>query len=248
MLVLTVADGVQTGRSYCEVSTDAPWSAEQAVAIGEAIEAFGDAANTGMLAGARLDPEGSRVVVTSNAGDAGPDNGHWAMSWRSIDAAASRILCELLEAQLAAGDFRVRVTLKPEAAAGSSRGRVIDPQALLYPGHVALPFSLDEDLPDPPPPEVMVRVDFREPLSDDILDDIASMFSCWKRIVELGAFPGSSPVEEGFPVADTYLVSPSLVECAVYGYAGPFEGYEVLLNGLVRVHRTQRAIIGVELE
>lgn len=238
-------------EAICDVVEGSQFPQGQEQALQEALDSFSHAANLGMFCGSRHEPERSSVVPIKPPVCALGERGRWRYHAQCIDVGAFKVLFNMLE-KIDAGptdDLSIQVM-------GVSRrsARVLestDLSQLPYPETTAeAAFTVEDNLAEPTAREVFVRVDFHNEVTKASAAIVFDVLDSWQEVVQRGGFPGPPGSERHgvLTLAEHYLVSPYLIEFAIYGYIGPTESYTALLNALHRIHRTQNPIVGVELE
>jgi len=251
MTQLRIAVGPSESAAICDVTLGEGCPPDTDAVLQEHLEAFAIAATGGLFSGKRHDPATSSFVAIAPPPTSLGERRRWRYHAESLDLGSYRVLFNMIENQWPGAEWTVSIDVLGTSA---NVPRVIETPAVTtvpYPGTLAAEvFAIEDRLLDPTSRETIVRVDFRAPLGAEDEETAFSVLDSWEGVVRRGGYPGPSPDFGAgqLLLAEHYLVSPSLVEFAVYNYIAPLQSYDALLNGLHGLHRRGLAIGGVELE
>jgi len=115
-----------------------------------------------------------------------------------------------------------------------------------------LPFEIDDNLLDPLRKCTMFRVEFREPMSDEVLDHVGTRLAAWQQALMLGCYV--DPTQNGgqtvpaYTHADWYRISTYSGEYSIFNCAAPRESVNLIVNLFAHVHHHIAPITAVECE
>lgn len=212
------------------------------------IDLFVAAANAGLCSGDRFLPEHSAAAVT---GSWAADGTGAEIACRDLDGGAVRLLANLLRKSLGKAGSPVQAVVMngPGGPAGPPATSV---DALPYPAALSeASFDLDIALPDKSLAPISTRMTFAGSLPDVEFDLIGSRLSFWKELVGKGAYLEPDAEPSDLPDVDEieiYLLSPSQLEVAVYGFAAADAAFDGLVNMLARTDMALTSkLISVEI-
>ncbi len=231
-------------------------SDEMRARLREILGAFSDLAKIGMFAcseGAEFEP-GVDPAAYATVQVGAPDLAQsWLVRCRHLEAGAFRLLVNALMNGLSQPSGMLGLSIQSTTAGPPIEIHVRSLREIPYPTACnPLPFALDDQLTDPLRREVVVRVEFREPLTDDVLHHMGRGLRYWERVISFGAFVDSAldlrvlspPVMH----AEWYRVSEHSAEYALFSSNLPIESINLIICLMVNVHRFLAPIAAAELE
>jgi hypothetical protein len=174
----------------------------------------------------------------------------WHCTGRFLQSGAYWVLLNLIRTAAVSDPGLLGVTVRSagalQAAAHSDPAKVGGPTTIS-----PLPFAVTDEMPDPPPRELVIRMELDDAATDEALEQMRTGMSVWSELIGCGAFvtgAGAAEQRDTLSATNLYLVTPKLAEYCIYGSFASRAAIEVLLNLLAHIHHKVIRIGSIEME
>jgi hypothetical protein len=210
---------------------------------------FVSCADAGMFAGNLVPPIQSFMQVDSRISERG-DELIYDCKTRGIDCGAFRILLgilaqtshrflQLTEVQItSAAHFEVNLGLDSILASPfPSRSE-----------HLPFELRLGEYFFEHREP--LFRMDFLRELDNDEFDELRVLIEAWNNIVNIGGYLDrfENAIEEPLINTETFMSSPTTLEHLIYGFEGPVNAFNAVINMMVKLDAKSCRLNVLEIE
>jgi hypothetical protein len=209
---------------------------------------FLSAAQAGMFAGERIPPDQSHLQIVSRQYEGAGISYHCKAY--GVDVGAFRILLNALAESCRRFEPLVEVSLTGISPSGNDT--VL--KALLgrpFPGRVRnVPFELKLREFFFENREPLIRMAFQRNLSDEEFDQIKPMMAAWDNILMLGGYLEPATRDAGFfpEPGELFLAEPTILEHLIYGFEGPEETFNAVINMAFKLHFSICPLVSLEIE